>query len=199
MHARVTTVTGATNIDAGLEFIKTDALPRLGQQKGFRGITASGDRAAGVLNVLSLWDTEADLDASESAIEKVRNDAVDLTGGKMTVERYEQVAADVKTAATPGAKLHIREIKMDPSKVDENLEFFNQVIVPELRNSPGFLSMRNLMNRSTGEGRVGTVWADDASLKGQLAQTEQRRSRAQERGVTFGQDRISEVLFAAFD
>jgi hypothetical protein len=66
-------------------------------------------------------------------------------------------------------------------------------------NSPGFLAVRNLMNRTTGEGRVGTVWADEASLKAQLAQTEQRRSRASERGVTFGQDRIAEVLFAALD
>ncbi|HEX4864758.1 MAG TPA: hypothetical protein VFV02_11830 [Acidimicrobiales bacterium] len=192
-------MTGATNIDAGLDFVKTEALPRLRQQKGYRGLSASGDRSSGTLNVLTQWDSEADMDASESAIEKVRQDAVDQTGGQMTVERYEQLVFEVKTPPTPGAKLHIREIKMDPSKIDENLEFFKQVIVPELKNSPGFLALRNLMNRATGEGRVGTTWADDASLQAQLAQTEQRRSRAAERGVTFGQDRIAEVLFTALD
>lgn len=199
MHVRITIVTGATNIDAGLDFVKTEALPRLRQQKGYRGLSASGDRSSGTLNVLTQWDSEADMDASESAIEKVRQDAVDQTGGQMTVERYEQLVFEVKTPPTPGAKLHIREIKMDPSKIDENLEFFKQVIVPELKNSPGFLALRNLMNRATGEGRVGTTWADDASLQAQLAQTEQRRSRAAERGVTFGQDRIAEVLFTALD
>lgn len=199
MHVRITIVTGATNLDAGLDFLKTDAIPALRQQKGYRGLSASGDRASGTLNVLTQWDTEADMDASESGIEKVRRDAVDKTGGTMTVERYEQLFAQMKTQPTPGAKLHIREIKMDPSKIDENVEFFKQVIVPEFMNSTGFLSVRNLMNRSTGEGRVGTMWADDASLQAQLAQTEQRRSRAQERGVTFGQDRTAELLLAALD
>jgi len=199
MHVRITIVTGATNFDAGLDFLKTDAIPTLRQQKGYRGMSASGDRASGTLNILTQWDTEADMDASESGIEKVRRDAVDKTGGTMTVERYEQLASEIKTPPTPGAKLHIREIKMDPSKIDENLQFFKQVIVPEFMNSAGFLSMRNLMNRSTGEGRVGTIWADDASLQAQLAQTEQRRARAQERGVTFGQDHIAELIFAAFE
>lgn len=199
MHVRITVVTGATNFDAGLDFVKTDAIPALRQQKGYRGLSASGDRASGTLNILTQWDTEADMDASESGIEKVRRDAVDKTGGTMTVERYEQLVAEMKTPPTPGAKLHIREIKMDPSKIDENVEFFKQVIVPEFMNSTGFLSVRNLMNRSTGEGRVGTIWADEASLQAQLAQTEQRRARAQERGVTFGQDRIAELLFTALD
>jgi heme-degrading monooxygenase HmoA len=199
MHVRLTTITGAKNIDAGLEFVKTDAIPRLRQQKGYRGISVSGNRSAGVMNVLSLWDSEADLDASESAIEKVRSEAVDLTGGQMKVERFEQLVYEVKTPPTPGAKLHIREIKMDPAKIDENVEFFNQTIVPEFKNSAGFVAVRNLMNRKTGEGKVGTVWADDASLQAQLAQTDQRRSRAADRGVTFGEDRVAEILFTAAD
>jgi hypothetical protein len=100
---------------------------------------------------------------------------------------------------TVGSKLHIREIRMDPAKIDENLEFFKQVIVPEFKSSKGFLAVRNLMNRTTGEGRVGTMWADAASLQAQLAQTELRRARAAERGVQFGGDRLAEVLFLALD
>lgn len=200
MHVRITIVNGATNVDGGIEYMKNEVIPGLRQQKGYRGLSISGDRAAGVLNILALWETQADLDASESAIEKVRDDAVKVIGGKFTVERYEQLLAETKAPGPqPGSKLHIREIKMDPAKIDENLEFFKQVILPEFKNSAGFLAVRNLMNRSTGEGRVGTIWADQASLDAQLAQTEQRRSRAKERGVTFGQDRLAEVLFTALD
>jgi hypothetical protein len=200
MHVRITIVDGATNIDGGIEYMKKEVIPGLRQQKGYRGISISGDRAGGVLNILALWETQADLDASESAIEKVRDEAVKVIGGKFTVERYEQLVAEVQAPGPqPGSKLHIREIKMDPAKIDENLEFFKQVIVPEFKSSPGFLAVRNLMNRATGEGRVGTTWADKASLDAQLAQTEQRRSRATERGVQFGQDRLAEVLFTALD
>ncbi|HEX6394654.1 MAG TPA: hypothetical protein VFZ97_14550 [Acidimicrobiales bacterium] len=200
MHVRVTIVTGATDIDGGIKHMKNEVIPGVRQQKGFRGLSVSGDRAKGVVNILSQWETEADMDASESAIDKIRQQAANVFGGTYTVERYEQLAADVKAPGpTVGSKLHIREIKMDPAKIDENLEFFKQVIVPELKSSEGFLSMRNLMNRSTGEGRVGTIWKDQACLDAQLAQTEQRRSRAAERGVTFGQDRIADVLLVALD
>ena len=198
MHARITIVTGATDIAGGVEYMKKEVIPGLVQQKGYRGLTISGDRASGVLNILAQWETQADMDASESAIEKVRDDAVKVIGGKFTVERYEQLLFEVQPPGpTVGAKLHIREIKMDPSKIDENLAFFKQVIVPEFKNSRGFLGVRNLVNRSTGEGRVGTTWADDASLEAQLAQTEARRARAAERGVTFGSDRLAEVLLIA--
>jgi heme-degrading monooxygenase HmoA len=196
MHVRITTISGAKNIDAGLGFIKTDAVPHLQQQKGYRGITVSGNRAESTVSILTQWETQADLDASESAVEKVRGEAVDVIGGTMAVERYEQLLTVVNTPPHVGAKLHIREISMSPSKIDENLEFFKQVIVPELSGAEGFLALRNLMDRATGNGRVGTLWADESSLQAQLAKTEERRTRAADRGVTFGQDRFAEVLYA---
>jgi heme-degrading monooxygenase HmoA len=200
VHVRITIVNEATNVDGGIEYMKNDVIPGLRQQKGYRGISISGDRAGGVMNILAQWETQADMDATESATDKARQEAVNVTGGKFTVERYEQLVSDTQAPGpSVGSKLHIREIKMDPAKVDENLEFFKQVIVPEFKNSQGFLAVRNLMNRATGEGRVGTIWADEASLRAQLAQTEQRRARAAERGVQFGHDRLAEVLFLALE
>jgi heme-degrading monooxygenase HmoA len=200
MHVRITIVSEAANIDGGIEHIKNEAIPALRQQKGYRGISISGDRASGVMNVLAQWETQADMDASESAVDKTRQEAVSAIGGKFTVERYEQLVSDMQAPGpSVGSKLHIREIKMDPVKIDENLEFFKQVIVPEFKSAKGFLAVRNLMNRTTGEGRVGTIWTDEASLQAQLAQTEQRRSRAAQRGVQFGRDRLAEILFLALD
>jgi hypothetical protein len=43
------------------------------------------------------------------------------------------------------------------------------------------------------------VWADDASLSASLAQSEQRRARAGDRGVEFGEDRVLEVLYNTMD
>jgi len=44
---------------------------------------------------------------------------------------------------------------------------------------------------------VGSIWADQDSLAASLAQSEQRRAAAQDRGVEFGEDRVLEVLFSA--
>jgi heme-degrading monooxygenase HmoA len=119
-------------------------------------------------------------------------------GGHVSVERYEQNLWEVAgSPPRPGAKLHIRHIKMDPARIDDNLEFFRQSVLPEIKSTPGFLGVRLLTNRSTGEGRVGTMWADEESLKGALERSEQRRAAAADRGVEFGDQQSFEVLFAA--
>ena len=198
MHARISIVTDATDMERGLGFIRDEALPQLQQQRGFRGLSASGDRSSGVVNVLSMWDSEADLAASESTADKARNDAVRLMGGQVSVERYEQILSEVgESPPRPGAKLHIRHIRMDPAKIDENLEFFRQNVLPEIKSTPGFLGVRLLTNRSTGDGRVGTIWSDDQSLKGALERSEQRRAAASDRGVEFGKEQSFEVLFSS--
>lgn len=198
MHVRITTVTDASNIDGGLAVLRDQVLPQMRQQHGFRGLSASGDRAAGVVAVLSVWDSEADLEASESAADKARGDAVRIMGGEVSVERYEQTVWAVgDTRPGPGAKLHIRHVKVDPARIEENLEFFRRTVVPEMRARPGFLAVRQLIDRSTGHGRAGSVWADEDSLSASLAQSGQRRALAKDRGVEFGEDRVLEVLFTA--
>jgi heme-degrading monooxygenase HmoA len=198
MHVRISIVTDATDIERGLGFIRDQALPQLQQQRGFRGLSASGDRSTGIVNVLSMWESESDLDASESAADKARSDAVRLMGGQVTVERYEQSLWEVgETPPRSGAKLHIRELRMDPARIDDNLEFFRQNVLPEIKSTPGFMGVRLLTNRSTGEARVGTIWADEQSLEGALERAEQRRAEAGDRGVEFGDDQSFEVLFTS--
>lgn len=198
MHVRITTVTGASDIDGGLALLRDQVVPQMQQQTGFRGLSAAGDRAAGVVTVLSVWDSQADLQASESAADKARGDTLRLMGGEVSVERYEQTVWEVgDTRPGPGAKLHIRNIKLDPDRIDDNLNFFRQTVVPDMKTRPGFLAVRQLIDRNTGEGRVGSIWADQDSLAASLAQSEQRRAAAKDRGVEFGADRVLELLFSA--
>ncbi|MBV9661506.1 MAG: hypothetical protein JO337_10140 [Acidimicrobiales bacterium] len=199
MHVRITTATGVTNLDAGVAVIRDEILPGLRQQNGFRGLAVSGDRASGMAMVLSQWDSAADLDASESVAEKARNDAMKAMGGEMTVARFEQVLWEVVTQPSAGSKLQVRDIKMDPARIDENLAFFEEAVVPEMKKAKGFLAVRNMINRDTGGGRVGTLWADDESVQAWMARTEERRAIAREHGVEFGQDRLLEVLLAAME
>ena len=85
---------------------------------------------------------------------------------------------------------------MDPARVDENLEFFRSVVVPGLREQPGFQAARFLVNRQEGTGTVGTVWADMAAMEaGDAAGAARRQSAAAERGVTFGEESSREILF----
>ena len=199
MHARITTVTGATKIDEGVEHLRDQVVPELQQQKGYRGLTANGDRAAGIVGVLTLWDTQDDLDASESMVEKVRREAVAAFGGStQTVERFEQTVAEVgPNPPTLGSKLQIRRVKMDPARVEDNLAFFRSTVLPDIMATPGFQSVRQMINRSTGEGVVGTIWADDESLRTATAKADDRRAMVEARGVEFGEVSNRELIFHA--
>ena len=199
MHARITTLSGVTRIDEGVKYLRDEVVRPVQEQKGYRGLTASCDREAGIVSVLTLWETRDDLDASESAVEKVRREAAKAFGGKVeSVERYEQIVAEVgQDPPTAGTRLQIRRIRMDPAKVDENLEFFKSSVAPEILATPGCQGLRQMIDRASGQGAVGILWADNRALEAANAAHEERRAMAASRGVEFGELMEREVLFSA--
>jgi heme-degrading monooxygenase HmoA len=197
MFVRINTVTGAENIDAGVTFLQDKVVPEMRGQKGFRGMTASGNRSTGDFGILSLWETLQDLEASESVVSKLRQEAMKAIGGQISVAIMEQVFVEV-TAQTDlvGHALRIVQVKMDPAKVDEHIAFFRSDVVPGLKATPGFLAVRNMIDRSTGEGAVGTIWADEASMQASEATAEERRQLALTRGVQISDPSFRTVLLS---
>ena len=196
MHTRVLTFTGAKNIDGGVDFLRQKVVPVLNEQKGYRGVTASADRSGAVLGILSLWETESDRDASYSALTNARQEGLDLIGGELTVETFEQLLAEVASPPGPGSALIVTRISMDPAKIDENFAFFKSDILPRIKANAGFQAVRNMINRKTGHGLVGTVWADQDTMKAAATEAQSRRQEGIARGVSFGDVSYREVLFS---
>ena len=194
MFTRIVTFTNATDIDTGLRYVQDTVVPLIHGQNGFRGVTVSVDRSLGVLSVLGLWATEADRDASESPMAKTRQEAQRIIGGDLSVEHFEELLLDVAQPPAVGNALHLRRISMDPATVDENLEYFRQEVVPLFKAAPGFRAVRNMMNRQTGEGIVGTLWTDKDSRDAAAETGDARRQLAANRGVTFGAQSKREIV-----
>lgn len=195
MYSRVVNFTGAKDIDAGIRFLQEKVLPTMRDMKGYRGLSASVDRAAGSLGVLSLWETEEDRESSDSMLAATRREGADVIGGEMTVEKYEVLVSEVgQEPAAPGSALMVARVSMDPGKVDENTEYFKSVVAPRIKASEGFRGLRNMMNRATGEGLVGTLWSDQEALKRAAADAQARRDEATARGVKFGEMSTREIV-----
>jgi heme-degrading monooxygenase HmoA len=197
MFVRVLTFAGGEHLDEGVQFVRDEAVPVLRQQHGYRGIAASMDRSAGILGIVSRWETEADRDASDSALAKTRGDGHQIIGGTLTLELFEEVLWEVAQRPVPGTSvLRLRRTSMDPARVDENLEFFRAVALPELQATPGFQAARNMVDRQAGTGLVGTVWADEAAMEAGEARGAARRERATtDRGVAFGEESTRQIPF----
>ncbi|MGO8863907.1 MAG: hypothetical protein ACLQRH_24535 [Acidimicrobiales bacterium] len=195
MYTRMATWTNATNIEGGIDYLRDTAVALFRQQRGYRGLSASVDRSAGTFVALSLWDTEADRDASDSAVSKARDEASEIIGGTVSVEKLELLAAEVDTPPAPGSALMVTPFSMDPSRVDDNLAWFNSEIVPQMKAAPGFCALRNLGDRRTGRGYVGTIWTDRAALEYQAEGARARRQSASDaRGITFGDIAYREIV-----
>ena len=197
MFTRIVTFTGTIDIDAGLRYLQDTVAPLLREQEGFRGVNASADRPGKVLGVLSLWETEANRDASESVLGNARKEGQRLIGGEITVEHFEELLAETNKPPTVGCSLLVRRVSMNPAKVEENLGFFRQEVLPLMKARAGFCAARTMMNRQTGEGVVGSVWADRAALDAWLEVAETtRRQQAEDRGVNFGEVSKRDIVFA---
>jgi heme-degrading monooxygenase HmoA len=195
MYARVLTFSGVNDIDAGVRFMRETAQPIVRSQRGYQGMTASADRSAGTLGVLSLWETEADRDASESALGKTREEARGLLGAQLTVATMEELAVELSRPPEVGSPLMLTRISMDPARIDGNVEFFKREVVPQIKASPGFRALRNMMNRQTGEGMVGTIWDDQQTMQAAATDALARREEAGRRGVSFVDTSYREVVF----
>src|SRR2546429_2545942 len=58
VFVRMTLTDGVTDVDAAAAQLRDEVLPQVKELKGFRGITASADREAGVVGILTLWRSE---------------------------------------------------------------------------------------------------------------------------------------------
>lgn len=194
MFTRIVTFTGATDIDGGIAYVRDTVSPVLHQQKGFRGTTASADRAGMVFSVLSLWETATDRENSESALLKVREEGQKVIGGQLTVELFEEVFLELVGKPVVGAQLLVRRVTMDPSKIDQNVAYFKNEVLPTIKANPGLLAVRNMINRTTGEGLTGTSWVDKTSLEAAAADAETRVGQAEGR-VVLGEQSQRELVF----
>jgi len=99
---RLVTVNGDPDkMDAGIVQIRNHVLPVLKAQKGYRATIASVDRQTGRLAASTVWETKADLDASESKLAGPRAEAAKAAGAgpnDVQVEIFETAFVEISAA-----------------------------------------------------------------------------------------------------
>ena len=53
-----------------------------------------------------------------------------------------------------------------PDNLDQNVEFFTQKLLPQIKDSPGFVGAAALGDRASGRGASVTYWTDAESMHG---------------------------------
>lgn len=194
MYTRVTTLSGVKDVDGFVAAMQETALAALRAQRGYKGLSISADRSNGVVGTLTVWETEADRAASDSALAKLRDDAGAQFASDMKVETFEERVVEFSRPPEVGSPLMVTRVSMDPAQVDENLEYFRREVLPQIKAAPGFRALRNMIDPQTGEGIVGSIWDDEASMRAAADAAMARRPDATARGVNFGETSFREIL-----
>lgn len=196
MYTRLLTFTGISDVEAAVNLLQDMALPILRSQRGYKGMSASVDQSTATMGVLSAWETAADREASESALGKTREEArMELGGGELTVELFDERAFEVRRPPEVGSALMVTRFKMDPARIDENVEWFHREVAPQIMAGPGFRALRLLINPDSGDGLAGTVLDDRPALEATAEAAVARRQAASARGITFGEISFREIVF----
>jgi heme-degrading monooxygenase HmoA len=94
MHARATTMGGdPAKVDEAQRMLEADLYSQLEQMDGFRGVVALAQRDSGKSVVVTFWDSEDAMAASEERANQIRGAAATEMGATAApqIDRYEVV------------------------------------------------------------------------------------------------------------
>jgi heme-degrading monooxygenase HmoA len=99
--ARVTRLKGSPDrIDEGIRHARETILPRARELDGWRGVLFLVDRGTGDGIIVTFWESEAALRASEEAANKLRQETAEAGGETIVdVDRYEVVLVELPVHA----------------------------------------------------------------------------------------------------
>jgi heme-degrading monooxygenase HmoA len=155
------------------------ALDTLGQQEGYRGAAMVANRETGAGLVVTYWETEQAMQASDAAAGESRA-AVQRSVPDLRIKEVDRMEfALQERSAPPEANTFLRsnDIRCPPEKVAEAIGFLRDQVVPVIKNAPGFRAALVGVNRATGRILATSVWSTAAAREASLAAIEPLRNR----------------------
>lgn len=186
MFGRMSYVHGdPARIDDLITYVRTVVKPATDELAGNHGLGMWVNRDTGDALVLTAWDDEATLRASEDAVLKLRDDAAGIVGGEATVARQEVLFGDAAEPHQVGN--FMREVRMhcDPADIDANAAWNRETLIPQIKAMPGYLSYVLSTDRGTGAITGSSTYRDQAAADAAFAATAPIREAASQRGITF--------------
>ncbi|HET6318519.1 MAG TPA: antibiotic biosynthesis monooxygenase [Chloroflexota bacterium] len=162
----------ADQLDALLAAVRS-TVGSLEAMDGYAGIAVLADRESNRVSVVTYWDTEEAMQASEEAAAKARESVSSGAPGLSVteVDRLEVVLRE--RVGPPGSKTFARVVdtRVAPQRLDELVALVRDEAVPVARAQPGFRAAMMSINRATGRAIAASVYdsaaereASDAAL-----------------------------------
>jgi len=185
MYARTTYATGdPAQIEHCLEALRTEAPKLLLDSHGFRSFGLFADREQGKIAMGSWWQTESDRATSDSHLSQRRTELLTPFADSILIGNSEVVAFTQNPELTSAAAFRLVRFIVGPDRVDDLAGRFKQDVLPRLQDLSGFCGAAMFIDRESGTGSVGTLFADRSALVASRApQSDARREAVRQTGI----------------
>lgn len=181
-------------LEQTIQTYRQQLLPVMKQAPGFKGAVLLANRATAAGQSVTLWESDEAEQASRSAGETLRAQAMQSSGGRVVdVESYEEVVRETGDAAQPGmgSFMRLNTVQGAPDKIEDGIRFVREQVVPMLKQQAGFQAVMMGVNHENGHAYVTSAWESaDARQASEAAVRAQRGQASQSIGG--GQVRIDE-------
>ena len=151
MYARSTTIQAQpSSIDAGFAHIRDQVMPALQQIDGYVGVSLLVDRQSGRCIATSSWENDEAMRASSERVRPIRDRAAEMFGGTANVEEWDIAVLHRDHRSQEGACARVTWVKVEPDQVDQGIDFYKSLVLPDLESLEGFCSASLLVDRASG-------------------------------------------------
>jgi heme-degrading monooxygenase HmoA/predicted ester cyclase len=182
MHARINMLAGdPARLDEATRYLEGTVRPHVEGLHGNRGLACLANADLGVCLIVSYWDTQDVMTASEQAVQVSRKEVTEMLGGTVTVEHYEVPVFVRRSRPQAGAGVRLTRFDAAIGSIDANIEEFRNTAVPALTAMPGLCSAHMMADRATGRCIVATAWENMDAMAASRSATARLRADVADR------------------
>ena len=153
MYARSTTMMVGNNLAEGVALIRNEVWPALQVMDGCLGFSLLTDGETGRMIATSSWHSQEAMRSSEDAVAHLRTRAQEITGAEPPrVEEWEIVVMHRDHHTADGTSVRTTWTRVPLEAVDQAVEFYKFVLLPQVEAMEGFCSASLMIDRETGRG-----------------------------------------------
>jgi quinol monooxygenase YgiN len=195
LHARSSTIQAQpSSIDAGIAYVRDELLPAVQELDGCIGMSLLVDRNSGRCIATTAWEDQAAMRASAERARRLRDQAAARFGGTVgKVEEWEIAVLRRDHRTGDGACARATWATADPARIDQNLEYYRTVLLPEMENLEGFCSVSLLIDRASGRA------VSCASFESREAMERSRNQSAALKATTIREAGVEELDESEFE
>lgn len=147
-------------VENTIPFVRQDMHPLITGIRGNAGLCLLLDQRGRHFVVISGWESQEAMHASDSTIAPLRSEAAEMLGGSQEVREWEVVALARTADLQPGNWVSVACLETDPGNVDRVVDTFRDAVLPAATNLQGCGLAMLLVNRD--EGRLASAVAFDS-------------------------------------